>query len=85
MLACRVHLHEQLTVLEALRAVQRDYACSLTYQIFPLASMHSLLGLGTSALFNTALSLQRIDDTGLRSASGMILKMEESLSLTEVS
>jgi amino acid adenylation domain-containing protein len=85
MLACRVHLHEQLTVLEALRAVQRDYACSLTYQIFPLASMHSLLGLGTSALFNTALSLQRIDDTGLRGASGMILKMEESLSLTEAS
>ena len=85
MLACRIHLHEQLTVLEALRAVQRDYACSLTYQIFPLASMHSLLGLGTSALFNTALSLQRIDDTGLRSASGMILKAEESLDPTEAS
>ncbi|KAG9196869.1 hypothetical protein G6514_003674 [Epicoccum nigrum] len=85
MLACRVHLHKQLTVLEALRSVQRDYACSLTYQMFPLASMHSLLGLGTSALFNTALSFQRIDDTGLRSASGMILKMEESLDPTEAS
>ncbi|KAI2484863.1 EntF Non-ribosomal peptide synthetase module protein [Pyrenophora tritici-repentis] len=77
MLPCRVNLHKQLTVLEVLRAVQRDYASSLPYQTFPLASMHSLLGLGTSALFNTALSLQRTDNMGPDSASGINLKMKE--------
>ncbi|CAN9410040.1 unnamed protein product [Alternaria alternata] len=85
MLPCRVHLHDQLTVLEALRTVQRDYASSLRYQTFSLASMHRLLGLGTSALFNTALSLQRIDVKGPRSASGMTLKINESLDPTEAS
>jgi hypothetical protein len=85
MLPCRVHLHDQLTVLEALRTVQRDYASSLRYQTFSLASMHGLLGLGTSALFNTALSLQRIDVKGPRSASGMTLKINESLDPTEAS
>ena len=52
MLACRVHIHEQLTVIEALKSVQLDYMNSLSHQTFSLASMHSLLKLGTSALFN---------------------------------
>ncbi|KAH8727297.1 hypothetical protein GQ44DRAFT_648966, partial [Phaeosphaeriaceae sp. PMI808] len=83
MLPCRVNLHKQLTVLEVLRAIQRDYASSLPYQTFPLASMHSLLGLGTSALFNTALSLQRIENMGPRSAFGITFKMEEALDPSE--
>ncbi|CAA9959565.1 hypothetical protein PTMSG1_02982 [Pyrenophora teres f. maculata] len=83
MLPCRVHLHKQLTVLEALKTVQENYASSLSYQMFPLASMHSFLGLGTSALFNTALSLQRIDDIGPCSASEITLKMKEGLDPTE--
>ncbi|KAE8868574.1 hypothetical protein PTNB29_02485 [Pyrenophora teres f. teres] len=85
MLPCQVHLHEQLTVLEALRTVQRDYASSLPYQTFPLANMHSLLKLGTSALFNTALSLQRIDNTEFQIASAITLKLDEGLDPTEVS
>ncbi|EFQ87557.1 hypothetical protein PTT_16905 [Pyrenophora teres f. teres 0-1] len=83
MLPCRVYLHEQLTVLEAMKEVQRDYTSSLPYQTFPLASMHSLLKLGTSALFNTALSLQRIDDIGSRNASEITFKLEEALDLSE--
>ncbi|CAE7021457.1 Destruxin synthetase [Pyrenophora teres f. teres] len=83
MLPCQVHLHEQLTVLEALRTVQRDYASSLPYQTFPLANMHSLLKLGTSALFNTALSLQRIDNTEFQIASAITLKLDEGLDPTE--
>ncbi|KAE8868649.1 hypothetical protein PTNB29_02560 [Pyrenophora teres f. teres] len=84
-LPCRIHLHKQLTVLEALKTVQENYASSLSFQTFPLASMHSFLGLGTSALFNTALSLQRIDDIGPCSASEITLKMKEGLDPTEVS
>ncbi|KAF2463979.1 acetyl-CoA synthetase-like protein, partial [Lindgomyces ingoldianus] len=62
MLTCRVRLHEQLTVIEALRTVQSDYMNALTHQTFSLASVHNMLQLGTSPLFNTSLSIQRIDD-----------------------
>jgi amino acid adenylation domain-containing protein len=62
MLTCRVRLHERLTVLEALRTLQSDYMDALTHQMFSLASVHNMLQLGTSALFNTAISIQRVDD-----------------------
>ncbi|KAI1507176.1 hypothetical protein Ptr86124_013894, partial [Pyrenophora tritici-repentis] len=62
-IACRVQLDEHKTVMDVLRAVQSDYTNSLPHQNISLASVHSMLGLGANALFNTILSLQRIDDT----------------------
>ncbi|KAF1937772.1 acetyl-CoA synthetase-like protein [Clathrospora elynae] len=61
MLTCRVRLNEQLTVLEALRSVQSDFTNALTHQTFSLASVHNMLRLGTSVLFNTALTIQRVN------------------------
>ena len=84
MLACRVNIHEQLTVIEALKSVQLDYINSVSYQTFSLASMHSLLKLGTSALFNTALSLQRVDNTETSKTSSVALDFQEGQDLTEV-
>lgn len=84
MLACRINIHDQLTVLEALKSVQVDYLNSLTHQTFSLASMHSLLKLGTSALFNTALSLQRVDDTEVPKTSSIALDFQEGQDMTEV-
>jgi hypothetical protein len=61
MLSCRVRLNEQSTVIEALRTVQSDYMDALAHQTFSLAQVHNMLQLGTSALFNTVLSIQRLE------------------------
>lgn len=85
MLTCRIDFHKEMTVLEALQSVQRDYVHSLSYQTYPLADVHHLLQLGTSALFNTVLTLRRIDDTDQQQSSGITLDFKESIDPTEVS
>jgi amino acid adenylation domain-containing protein len=61
MLPCRVQFESQDTVLDTLRSVQDNHMKGLSYQTFPLAQVHKAIGLGKTALFNTALSLQRDD------------------------
>jgi non-ribosomal peptide synthetase component F len=64
MLTSRVRLPRQQTVLEFLRAVQSDHMDSLAHQTFSLADVHTMLQLGTSSLFNTVLSIQRVGEAG---------------------
>jgi hypothetical protein len=85
MLTCRIHFNKETTVLEALQSMQRDYMNSLPYQTYSLADVHHLLGLGTSALFNTILTLQRIDNTDQQEVSGITLDFQDSVDPTEVS
>jgi NRPS condensation-like uncharacterized protein/aryl carrier-like protein len=84
MLTCRVHLHEELTLMEVLNSVQSDYTNALTYQTFSLASVHNMLQLGTSALFNTALSIQRVDDAEGVDVPEVSFCLEDGLDPTEV-
>jgi hypothetical protein len=44
--------------------MQNDYVNSVPHQHFPLAAIHRALGLGASALFNTALSFQKVVEDG---------------------
>jgi hypothetical protein len=85
MLVCRLAISEQQTVLSALRSVQEDYSNSLPHQTFPLANVHSALQLGTSPLFNTALSLQRAVAVQEDGAGSIIFREQEGLDPTEVS
>jgi amino acid adenylation domain-containing protein len=85
MLVCRLAINEQQTVLSALRSVQEDYSNSLPHQTFPLANVHSALQLGTSPLFNTALSLQRTVAVQEDGAGSIIFREREGLDPTEVS
>jgi NRPS condensation-like uncharacterized protein len=64
MVPCRVDLNKSQTVLETLQTMQNDYVNSVPHQHFPLAAIHRALGLGASALFNTALSFQRVVEDG---------------------
>lgn len=59
MLICRVDARRGRSVLDTLRDIQQDYVNSLAHQHVPLAAVHGALGLGTSALFNSAMSFQR--------------------------
>ncbi|XP_014550476.1 hypothetical protein COCVIDRAFT_31812, partial [Bipolaris victoriae FI3] len=83
MLVCRLAISEQQTVLSALRSVQEDYSNSLPHQTFPLANVHSALQLGTSPLFNTALSLQRAVAVQEDGAGSIIFHEQEGLDPTE--
>jgi hypothetical protein len=64
MVPCRVDLNKSQTVLETLQTMQNDYVNSVPHQHFPLTAIHRALGLGASALFNTALSFQKVVEDG---------------------
>lgn len=85
MLVCRLAISEEQTALSALRSVQEDYSNSLPHQTFPLANVHSALQLGTSALFNTALSLQRADAVQEDGEATIVFREQEGMDPTEVS
>lgn len=74
MITTCISLRSDASVMGALKAAQLDYLMSLEHQSVPLAAVHSTLGLGTSALFNTVLSFQKV-------ASDTVGNVEEGLSL----
>jgi fumiquinazoline F synthetase len=84
MLPCRVRFDERKTVLDTLEAVHNDYLISLSYQSCPFSVVHQALQLGSSALFNTALSIQRLDDTEDDIASGISFNLLDCIDPTEV-
>lgn len=84
-LTCRVRLGEGQTVLDVLKAVQSDFTSSIPHQRLPLASIHNMLRLGTSRLFNTILSLQRIEEKAAEDTSDVIFRVHEGTDPTEVS
>jgi len=64
--------------------VQKDYLSSMPYQHFPLAAIHRALGLGASALFNTALSFQRVGDNDGGVSDGLVINSIDGHDPTEV-
>jgi hypothetical protein len=85
MQTCRVDLHEQLTVIEALRLIQSDYVSAMAYQTFSLASVHNALQLGTTPLFNTALSIQSVSNRKGDRVSEIVFHAQGGADETEVS
>ncbi|CAG9990176.1 unnamed protein product [Clonostachys byssicola] len=59
MMVCRVAVDQDGTALDVLRGVQEEHLKGLSHRMYPISDLHSTLGLGSSALFNTALSFQR--------------------------
>ena len=85
MLTSRVRFDEQSTVMDVLRSVQSDYLDALAHQTFSLSSVHNMLELGTSPLFNTSLSIQRMgDDVEGGNIPGVVLRFLEGEDPTEV-
>jgi non-ribosomal peptide synthetase component F len=85
MLPCRVQLDGQLSVLETLRSIQRDHVNALAHQNFSLASIHSLLRLGTHSLFNSCLTIKRTNDLKPEHVPEVVFEMQEGQDQAEVS
>lgn len=83
MLTSRIRLPSQQTVLEYLRSAQSDHMDSLTHQMFSLADVHTMLQLGASSLFNTVLSIQRMDEAR-DSATDVAFQYRDGADPTEV-
>jgi len=84
MLPFRVRLDRHTTVQEVLRSVQSDYTNALRYQAFSLASVHNMLQLGRTALFNTALTLQRVEDARPGEIQEVAFQFQDGQDPTEV-
>jgi non-ribosomal peptide synthetase component F len=84
MLSCQVCLSGQSTVIETLQTVQSNYMDALAHQTFSLARVHNMLQLGTSALFNTSISIQRMNDPQQDNAPEICFQLWEGQDPTEV-
>ncbi|KNG52858.1 hypothetical protein TW65_09317, partial [Stemphylium lycopersici] len=83
MLSYRVRLNKQQTVLETLRAAQGEFSKCLPHQTFSLSSIHKMLELGSSTLFNTIMSIQRSGHTGSSGDEEIELRAHDFLDPTE--
>uniref|UniRef100_A0A8H7K5F9 Carrier domain-containing protein n=1 Tax=Bionectria ochroleuca TaxID=29856 RepID=A0A8H7K5F9_BIOOC len=59
MMVCRVAVDQEASAVDVLRGVQEEHLKGLPHRMYPFSDLHSTLDLGSSALFNTALSFQR--------------------------
>ncbi|KAM0530907.1 hypothetical protein ACHAP1_004237 [Verticillium nonalfalfae] len=73
MVTASISLENDHDVQEVLTTAQSNYLTALSHQTVPLAAVHSALGLGSSALFNSILSFQKnenyvaeVDEAGLK-------------------
>lgn len=82
---CRVPLNSNMVILETLHALQTDYISSMPHQTVPLASIHNALGLGHSALFNTSISVSRVDGQKQDDQEGLNMRVIGGDDPTEVS
>jgi hypothetical protein len=85
MLVCRVDLDRDATVGQITQKIQDDYLHSLPHQTFSLADMGHLIGMSGQALFNTAISLQRLSATQGTDETTIDLKAVGGRDPTEVS
>ncbi|QYS97871.1 hypothetical protein H0G86_005076 [Trichoderma simmonsii] len=74
MIPSRVNLDNSRQVVEVVRDVQRNYVDSLRHQSYPLMSVHRLLKIGPSGLFNSVISFQRGKKDSLELADGSIVR-----------
>lgn len=84
MIACKLHLNAGFRVLESLKTLQNDYLNSLAYRDFPLRRIHKMLHLKTDALFNSAVSIQRVSQKYVADGSSISFRAERSDDFTEV-
>ncbi|KID95513.1 Amino acid adenylation, partial [Metarhizium majus ARSEF 297] len=70
MLPYRVRLDGRHSVVETLREAQKDYVDSLPHQTFSLMEIHEALEVGSSGLFNSILSFQRVAEQPGASVDG---------------
>lgn len=84
MLTCRVRLDGDASLLETLKDVQGDILQNLAHQTIPLASVQNSLGLGSSALFNTVMSLQKTNTEAIGESNEMNVQMLGGQDNTEV-
>nr|APA19546.1 leualacin synthetase [Hapsidospora irregularis] len=59
---CRIRLQNGKGVLDTLREAQADYLDTIPFQHFPLTDIHRAAGVGSSPLFNTLLSYQKVGE-----------------------
>lgn len=73
------------TVAKVLETSQKDYLRGLSYQAVSLASIHNFLGLGSSALFNSVVTLQKVSSRPpAREAKAIELELISGSDPTEV-
>ncbi|KAH9875478.1 hypothetical protein J1614_004317, partial [Plenodomus biglobosus] len=83
MLSYRVRLDKQQSVLETLKMAQIEFSKCLPNQTFPLSSIHKMLELGSSALFNTVMSIQRSSHASPNKDEEIELRVHDALDPTE--
>ncbi|KAK9437913.1 Amino acid adenylation [Metarhizium brunneum] len=74
MIPYRVRLDGGHSVVETLREAQTDYVDSLPHQMFSLMEIHEALEVGSSGLFNSILSFQRVAEQPDASADGHTIR-----------
>ncbi|EFY88504.1 nonribosomal peptide synthase, putative [Metarhizium acridum CQMa 102] len=74
MIPYRVRLDGSHSVVETLREAQKDYVDSLPHQMFSLMEIHEALDVGSSGLFNSILSFQRVAEQPDASVDGHIIQ-----------
>ncbi|KHN97569.1 Amino acid adenylation [Metarhizium album ARSEF 1941] len=74
MVPYRVRLGGNRSVIETLREAQKDFVDSLPHQTFSLMEIHETLGIGSSGLFNTILSFQRLSQQPTASPDGHTIR-----------
>lgn len=59
-LPCKISQAPDTSIQALLELLQKDYLQGLSHQAVSLAEIHNLLGLGSSSLFNTVVTLQKV-------------------------
>lgn len=84
MITCKLDLNTDTSLIDSLKTLQNDYLNSLPHRTFPLRSIHKMLQLKSSALFNTAVSLQRRSRKSTVDNRSITFRAERSDDFTEV-
>jgi amino acid adenylation domain-containing protein len=84
MVTCRVRLQNGKGVLDTLKEAQADYLNTIPFQHFPLAEVHRAAGLGSSPLFNTLLSYQKVGEEIPAANDGLAVRTVGNHDPTEV-
>lgn len=85
MLTCYIPLDTSKSLLEILKMVQANTISSLQHQTTSLASVHKMLQLGSSTLFNSIFSIQHLDQNPSHNDTGDIrLETSDIVDPTEV-
>jgi amino acid adenylation domain-containing protein/non-ribosomal peptide synthase protein (TIGR01720 family) len=86
MITACISLGSDERVIDVLKTAQSDYLTALPHQTVALAAVHSALGLGTSALFNSILSFQKGENDFVGGIDqGLSMRIVDGVDLNDVS